>query len=395
MKQVAVLRADRLDAVAGDGVAEIEIDGIPGRADAVARVAAFLGGPRGHVARHEIAEGRVPPLEEIVAVLVGNLVGGTVVPLLLGHPHAAVVAEAFAHQRELGLVVSAGGDAGGMNLREARIGEIGPALVTPPDRRHVAVLGVGRKVIDVAVAAGRQHDRVAGERFIHPGDQVAGDDAAGHTVDQHQVEHFAARDLRHLAVADLPHHGADTRPVGAAGPSGRGRKTCARPAPAEGPVGERPAVLAGERDAQGRAMVDDQVADLGEAVDVRLAAAEIAPFYRVVKEPPDAVAVVGIILGGVDAALGGDAVGPAGRILQTKGEDVVAQLGERSGGRRAGQPRPHHEDRELPLVGRVDQLHLEAVAVPFLLDRPPGSFALSTFSLVCSMANFGSDRTQH
>ena len=87
----------------------------------------------------------------------------------------------------------------------------------------------------------------------------------------------------------------------------------------------------------------------------------------------------GIILGGVDPPLGGDAVGPAGRILQAEGQDVVAQLGERGGGRRAGQPGPDDDDRELPLVGRIDELELEAVPVPLLLHRPAGDLGIEGF----------------
>ena len=74
VEQVAVLGADRLDAVAGNRIAEVEIDRVAGRADAVTRVAPFLGGPRGDVARHQVAEGRVAPLEEVIAIGVGNLV---------------------------------------------------------------------------------------------------------------------------------------------------------------------------------------------------------------------------------------------------------------------------------------------------------------------------------
>ena len=59
-------------------------------------------------------------------------------------------------------------------------------------------------------------------------------------------------------------------------------------------------------------------ADLGEPIDVRLAGAEVAALDRVVEEPVDAVAVVLVVLGGVDAALGGDAVGAARAVLDSR-----------------------------------------------------------------------------
>ena len=84
---------------------------------------------------------------------------------------------------------------------------------------------------------------------------------------------------------------------------------------AERAVGEEAAVVACERDALRHALIDDVVADLGEAVDVGLAGAEVAALDGVVEQPEDAVAVVGVVLGGVDAALRGDGVGPARAVL--------------------------------------------------------------------------------
>jgi hypothetical protein len=75
---------------------------------------------------------------------------------------------------------------------------------------------------------------------------------------------------------------------------------------AEGAVGEQTAVFAREWHALRGALVDDPHRGLGEAVDVRLAGAEIAPLDGVVEQAVHAVPVVGIVLRGVDAALRGD-----------------------------------------------------------------------------------------
>ena len=84
------------------------------------------------------------------------------------------------------------------------------------------------------------------------------------------------------------------------------RETCAPPKRA---VVQVPPVFARERNALRHALVDDVDADLRQAVDVGFARAEIAALHRVVEQAVDAVAVVLIILGGVDAALRGDASG--------------------------------------------------------------------------------------
>jgi hypothetical protein len=55
-------------------------------------------------------------------------------------------------------------------------------------------------------------------------------------------------------------------------------------------------------------LIDDVQADLREPVDVSLSRAEVAALDGVVEEPVDAVAVVAVVLRGVDSALRRDAV---------------------------------------------------------------------------------------
>ena len=138
---------------------------------------------------------------------------------------------------------------------------------------------------------------------------------------------------------------------------------------AEGAVVEQAAVLAGERDALRDALVDDVGADLGQAVDVRLARAVVAALDRVVEEAVDGVAVLLVVLRGVDAALGGDRVRAARGVLVAEGLHVVAGLAERGGGRGAGQAGADDDDVELAAVGRVDQAGLELAVRPALGDR--------------------------
>ncbi len=145
---------------------------------------------------------------------------------------------------------------------------------------------------------------------------------------------------------------------------------------AERAVVEQAAVLAGEGDALGGALVDDVVAHLGQPVDVGLPGAVVAALDRVVEQAVDAVAVVLVVLGGVDAALRGDRVGAPGGVVVGEDRDVVAELAE--GGRRrgAGQAGADDEDVVLPLVGRIDQLHAEFVGLPFVLDGTGGDLGV-------------------
>ena len=259
-----------------------------------------------------------------------------------------------------------------MDLGEAGVAEGGALLVRAPDGGGVAALGVGGQVEDVAVAAGGQHHRVRRPGLDGARHHVAGDDAARAAVDDHHLEHLVARVHLHLAQPDL----ALQRLVGAQ------QELLARLAArvegardlraAEGAVGQGAAVLAGEGHALGHALVDDAHAHLGQPVDVGLARAEVAALHGVVEQPPDAVAVVLVVLGRVDPALGGDGVGAPRAVLVAEAGDLVAQLGQGGRGGGAGQPGAHHDHAVLALVGGVDQLHLEAVAVPLPVHRSFG-----------------------
>ncbi len=246
----------------------------------------------------------------------------------------------------------------------------------PPGGGHVAAHGVGAQVEHVAVAAGAQHDGVGRVALDLTGDEITGDDAAGLTVLHHELEHLRTRVHVDLALADHAHHLL----VGAQQQLLAGLAACVEGAghlgAAEGAVGQQAAVLTGERHALCGHLVDDVGRHLGQAIRVRFAAAVVAALDRVVEQAVRAVAVVLVVLRGVDAALCGDRVGPTGRVVEGERVDVVAELGQRGRCRGSGEPGADHDDLELPLVGRVDQLDVELVLVPFLGERAIGNVAV-------------------
>ncbi len=140
----------------------------------------------------------------------------------------------------------------------------------------------------------------------------------------------------------------------------------------EGAIGEQTAVFPGERHALGDALVDDVRGDLGEAVDVRFARAVVAALDGVLEEPADAVAVVLVVLGGVDAALRGDRVRAARAVLVAEAGNFVAHLGEGRGGGGAGEAGTDHDDVVLAAVGRVHQAELRLMVVPLVGQRAGG-----------------------
>src|SRR5262249_11686315 len=96
----------------------------------------------------------------------------------------------------------------------------------------------------------------------------------------------------------------------------------------------------------------------------------VAAFDRVIKQPVHAVAVVAIILRGVDPALGRDGVRAAGAVMKREAVHVVALLAERRRRGRPGETRSDHQDRVLAPRRRAHQLHLEPAPVPFLFNGP-------------------------
>jgi hypothetical protein len=259
-----------------------------------------------------------------------------------------------------------------VDLRVAGVGEERALAVCAPRRGDVASHRVGRQEEDVAVAAGGQHNGVGRVRLDLAGDHVADDDAAGLAVDHDELEHLVAGVHLDRAGGDLALQGlvgADQELLAglAAGVERTGDLHAT-----ERPVVEQSAVLAGERDALRDALVDDVHRHLGEAVDVGLAGAEVAALDRVVEQPVDAVAVVAVVLGGVDATLCGDRVSTSRAVLVAEALDLVAGLAQGRGGGGAGEARPDDDDAELAAVGRVDELGAELALVPTTLDRARG-----------------------
>jgi hypothetical protein len=235
-----------------------------------------------------------------------------------------------------------------------------------PDGGGVGRLRVGGEVVGIGVAAGGQHHRIRQMRLQGARYQVSRDHAAGPAVHHDEVEHLPPRQHGHAARRFLLGQraiGAQEEllaglPARVEGPRDQGA--------AEGAAGEVAAVLAGEGHPLGHRVVDDARGELGEPVDAGLARAEVAALERLVEEPPHAVPVVLVVLGGVDPALGGHAVRAPGGVVEDQAPHAIAQLGQRR--RRGGAREPgadHQHGVEAP-ARRSHQRQL--IAMP----RPPG-----------------------
>ena len=116
-------------------------------------------------------------------------------------------------------------------------------------------------------------------------------------------------------------------------------------------------------------MIDDQIADFREAINVRFPRAKIAALDRVVKETENAVAVVLIILGGINSTLSRDAMSAAWAVLVTETFHLVTELAQRGCRRSASQTASDDDDLKFPAIVRTDQAGVILVSRPFICQR--------------------------
>ena len=103
-------------------------------------------------------------------------------------------------------------------------------------------------------------------------------------------------------------------------------------------------------------------------MDISLAGTEVPALNCVVEESVGAVAIVLVILRGIDAALRGDGVRAARAVLITEALHVVALFRQRRCGRSPSQSRANNDDVELPLVSWAHKVRVIFVGRPLFVE---------------------------
>src|ERR1700682_6162730 len=119
LEEVAVALLDNAIAQTLDRVGKIQIDAESSLTHTSTLVTNFLGCAGCNVARREVAEAGILPLEKVVALRIRDLPWIALVPGFPGYPDSPVIPQRFAHQRELRLIFSADRDAGRVDLGKA------------------------------------------------------------------------------------------------------------------------------------------------------------------------------------------------------------------------------------------------------------------------------------
>ena len=109
---------------------------------------------------------------------------------------------------------------------------------------------------------------------------------------------------------------------------------------------------------------------------IRLTRTEIAAFDCVVEKPIHTVAIVLVVLCGIDAALSRDAMRTPRAILVAETFHLVTLLSERRCGGSTRQAAANNQDFEPAPVVRGDQLRVKTILAPFLFQRAWRNFTV-------------------
>ena len=262
-----------------------------------------------------------------------------------------------------------------MNLCETGIGKECASLVSPICRCDIAAACVGRKVKDISVTTGSEHNRVGCVRFDFSGDQTPGHDAFGVPIDQDKVEHFCLGEHFDCSGCNLPAECLISAKEKLLAGLAAGVKCSRNLSAAKRAIGQQTSVFPGERNALLDTLIDDQVTDFSQAINVRFACPKIATFDRVVKKPENAIAIVLVIFRCVNSALSSNTVSASRAVLITEALHLVAEFSQGCCGGTTGQTASDDDDLKFPAIVRTNQSSVVLVVCPFFSQwarRNPG-----------------------
>jgi hypothetical protein len=107
-------------------------------------------------------------------------------------------------------------------------------------------------------------------------------------------------------------------------------------------------------------------------MDVGFPRPKIPTLQRVIKQTPDTVTVVLVVLCCVNPSLRCNRMSPSRAVMKTKGVHLVPQLRQARRRRGPGQAGTHNDDPVFPLIARRNQPDVGDVLGPLLCKWPRG-----------------------
>ena len=360
IEEVAVTLCNDIFTQTVDSFGEVKEYGKTGVVHAEALVAAFFGSAAGNVTRNEVTECRIAAFQVVVAVFLGNIFSLQCTFLqflgvfqLLRNPNAAIVTQGFGHQSQFGLLVTVNRDTSGVNLYVSRVGKPGTFTVASHCSRAVTCHCIGRKEVGIAVTTGSDYHSVGGKTFQFTGNEVLSNDTAGTSVNEDNVFHFVAGIQFHSAYVHLAAQCRVCTQQQLLSGLTLGIESTGYLGTTERTVVQCTAVFAGERNTLRNALVDNIVGYFSQTVNIGFAGTVVATLYCIVEQTVHRVAVVLVILSGIDTTLCSDGVCTARRVLDAEVEYSETHFAQRSGSTGTGKSGSYYDDVQTTFVGRV------------------------------------------
>ena len=194
-------------------------------------------------------------------------------------------------------------DTGWVNLREARICEVGSPLVALPGGRSVAVHGIGREEISTSITTCGNNHSVCAESLKLTCYKVSCNDTLCLSVDDNEIKHLVTRIACYGTGCNLPVESCVCAEKELLSGLSAGIECTAYLHATERTVCKISAVFPCERNTLGNTLVNDGCTHLGKTIDICLPCAVVATLDGVIEETVNRVIVILIILGSIDTSL--------------------------------------------------------------------------------------------
>ena len=258
---------------------------------------------------------------------------------------------------------------GRVNLNVARISEHRALAIYLNSSCTVATHGVGREEIGITIATRSDYNGISREAFELTCNEVLGNNTTSVTINDHNVFHFVTGVKLHLTGLYLrAQRRISTEQQLLTGLS-LGIEGTAHLCATERTVGQHATIFTCERHALSHALVDDIVTHLSQTINIGLTSTVVTTLHGVIEKTIYGVAVVLIVLCGVNTTLCGDRVRTAWRVLDAEVEDVEAHLAECGGSRCTSQTRTDNNDVQFQFILWVNQALVSLVVGPLLSHR--------------------------
>ena len=258
------------------------------------------------------------------------------------------------------------GDTSGVNLHVSRVSKDSTLAVASDSSRCVTAHSVGREEVSVTITTCTNHHSVCSVAFDFTSHEVASDDTASATIDDHEVEHLIASIELHSASVHLAHERRVSTKEELLTSLTLSVESTAHLSTTERTVSEHTAVFASERYTLRHALVDDSVAHFSQTIHVSFTSAIVTTLYGVVEKTIYRVTVVLVVLCSVDTTLCSDRVCTARRVLDAEVLHFEAHFTERSSSTCTSKSSTYDDNIELTFVFGVHQLLVSFIVGPLL-----------------------------